>query len=59
MAELFNKDRRAITRNIQNIFKSEELDKNSVWSFFEHTASDDKVYKTQYYNDNGTLKITK
>lgn len=50
MAELFNKDRRAITRHIQNIFKSEELDKNSVCSFFEHTASDNKVYKTQYYN---------
>ena len=50
MAELFNKDRRAITRHIQNIFKSEELDKNSVCSFFEHTASDNKVYKPQYYN---------
>lgn len=33
MAELFNKDRRTITRHIQNIFKSEELDKNSVCSF--------------------------
>lgn len=50
MAELFNKDRRTITRHIQNIFKSEELDKNSVCSFFEHTASDGKTYKTQYYN---------
>ena len=50
MAELFNKDRRTITRHIQNIFKSEELDKNSVCSYFEHTASDGKTYKTQYYN---------
>ncbi len=50
MAELFNKDRRTITRHIQNIFKSEELDKSSVCSFFEHTASDGKTYKTQYYN---------
>ena len=31
MAELFNKDRRTITRHIQNIFKSEELDKNSEY----------------------------
>ncbi|WP_416337578.1 RhuM family protein [Holdemanella biformis] len=30
--------------------KSEELDKNSVCSYFEHTASDGKIYKTQYYN---------
>lgn len=50
MAELFIKDRRTITRHIQNIFKSEELDKNSVCSYFEHTASDRKRYKTQYYN---------
>lgn len=50
MAELFNKDRRTITRHIQNVFKSEELDKNSVCSYFEHTASDGKIYKTQYYN---------
>lgn len=50
MADLFNKDRRTITRHIQNIFKSEELDKNSVCSYFEHTASDGKTYKTQYYN---------
>lgn len=27
MAELFNKDRRTITRHIQNIFKSEELNR--------------------------------
>ncbi len=38
MAELFNKDRRTITRHIQNIIKSEELDKDSVCSYFEHTA---------------------
>jgi len=50
MADLFGKDRRTITRHIQNIYKSEELDENLVCSFFEHTASDAKRYKTQYYN---------
>ena len=45
MAELFNKDRRTITRHIQNIIKSEELDKDSVCSYFEHTASDGKDIK--------------
>ncbi|WP_353885910.1 RhuM family protein [uncultured Holdemanella sp.] len=30
--------------------KSEELDKDSVCSYYEHTASDGKIYKTQYYN---------
>ena len=42
MAELFGKDRRTITRHIQNIYKDEELEENSVCSFFEHTAEDEK-----------------
>lgn len=50
MAELFDKDRRTITRHIQNIYKDEELNENAVCSFFEHTAEDGKNYKVQYYN---------
>ena len=50
MAELFGKDRRTITRHIQNIYKDEELSENSVCSFFEHTAEDGKSYNVQYYN---------
>ena len=50
MAELFGKDRRTITRHIQNIYKDEELTENAVCSFFEHTAEDGKNYKVQYYN---------
>ena len=50
MAELFDKDRRTITRHIQNIYKDGELEENSVCSFFEHTAEDGKKYNVQYYN---------
>ena len=50
MAELFDKDRRTITRHIQNIYKDEELQQEAVCSFFEHTAEDGKKYKVQYYN---------
>ena len=50
MAELFGKDRRTITRHIQNIYKDGELEENAVCSFFEHTAEDGKKYKVQYYN---------
>ena len=50
MSELFGKDRRTITRHIQNIYKDEELEENSVCSFFEHTATDGKKYRVQYYN---------
>lgn len=50
MAELFGKDRKTITRHIQNIYKVEELVESAVCSFFEHTANDGKTYKVQYYN---------
>ena len=50
MAELFGKDRRTITRHIQNIYKDNELEEKSVCSFFEHTAEDGKKYNVQYYN---------
>lgn len=50
MAELFEKDRRTITRPIQNIYKDGELQEDSVCSYFEHTAEDGKTYQVQYYN---------
>ena len=50
MAELFGKDRRTITRHIQNIYKDGELNENAVCSFFEHTAEDGKKYSVKYYN---------
>ena len=33
MSELFDRDRRTITRHIQNIYKDEELNENEVCSF--------------------------
>ena len=50
MAQLFGKDRKTITRHIQNIYKEGELEENQVCSFFEHTANDGKKYNTQFYN---------
>ena len=50
MAELFDKDRKTITRHIQNIYRDNELEENSVCLFFEHTAEDGKKYNVQYYN---------
>lgn len=50
MATLFGKDRKTITRHIQNIYRDGELEENSVRSYFEHTANDGKTYKVQYYN---------
>lgn len=50
MAKLFEKDRKTITRHIQNIYTEGELEEKSVCSFFEHTANDGKNYNVQYYN---------
>lgn len=43
MAELFGKDRKTITRHIQNIYKDEELTENAACSKNEHTAEDGKI----------------
>ena len=50
MASLFAKDRKTITRHIQNIFRDEELLESSVCSNFEHTAMDNKIYQIKHYN---------
>ena len=50
MAELFGRERVAITQHIGNIFREKELRKTSVCKDFLHTANDGKTYKTQYYN---------
>jgi hypothetical protein len=50
IALLFGVQRPAITKHLRNIFKSGELEESSVSSILEHTASDGKVYQTQFYN---------
>ena len=50
IAELFDVQRPAIYKHISNIFTEEELDEKSVCSILEYTASDNKNYKTKYYN---------
>ncbi|MBU2545183.1 type II toxin-antitoxin system death-on-curing family toxin [Patescibacteria group bacterium] len=50
IAELFDIERSVITKHLNNIFKSKELNRNSVCAKIAHTASDGKVYKTQFYN---------
>lgn len=57
IADLFGTKRPAITKHLSNIFKSGELDENSVRSILEHTASDGKVYQTQFYNLDAILSV--
>jgi len=57
VAILFNTQRPAITKHLNNIFKSGELNKNSVSSILEHTAADGKTYQTQFYNLDAIISV--
>ncbi len=57
IAALFGVKRPAITKHIRNIFGTQELEEISVCSILERTASDGKVYMTQYYNLDMILSI--
>ena len=50
MAILFERDKSVIGKHIRNIFKEEELFKESVWAKFAYTASDGKIYQVDYYS---------
>ncbi|NCA80113.1 MAG: Fic/DOC family protein [Sphingobacteriia bacterium] len=50
MVELFERDKSVISRHINNIFKENELEKNSVVAKIATTASDGKNYQVDYYN---------
>ena len=57
IAELFDVQRPAITKHLNNIFKENELDKKSVCSKMEHTAEDGKKYQTEYYNLDAIISV--
>jgi len=57
MSELFGVQRPAITKHLQNIFESHELNENSVSSILEHTATDGKKYKTRFYNLDAIISV--
>ena len=47
----------AISKHLNNIFKSGELDEASVHSILEYTAADGKLYKTKFYNLDAILSV--
>ena len=57
MSELFGVQRPAITKHLKNIFESGELEEDSVCSILEHTAEDDKKYKTTFYNLDAIIAV--
>lgn len=57
ISELFDVQRPAITKHLKNIFENHELEENSVSSILEHTAKDNKNYKTKYYNLDAIISV--
>jgi prophage maintenance system killer protein len=57
IACLFGTQRPAVTKHLKNIFKSDELEENSVCSILEHTAADGKKYQTKFYNLDAILSV--
>jgi prophage maintenance system killer protein len=50
LTSLFDRDKSVISRHIANIFKEQELDKDSVVAKNATTGNDGKVYQVEYFN---------
>lgn len=57
IADLFGTRRPAITKHLVNIFLAGELEEKSVCSVLEHTASDGKNYRMNFYNLDAILSV--
>ncbi len=57
ISSLFDVNVRTISEHLQNIFRSNELDNNSVIRKFRTTASDGKNYNTQFYNLDAIISV--
>ncbi|QQS61251.1 MAG: virulence RhuM family protein [Candidatus Moraniibacteriota bacterium] len=57
IADLFGRDKSVISRHIKNIFKEEELHRDSVVAFFATTASDGKTYQVEYFDLDVILSV--
>ncbi len=57
MAELFGVESHTITYHLKEIFKSEELEENSVTRKIRATAADGKNYNTQFYNLDAVIAV--
>jgi len=57
IADLFGVQQPAISKHLNNIFRDGELEKDSVHSILEYTASDGKNYKTHFYNLDAILSV--
>ena len=57
IAALFERDKSVISRHLRNVFREEELERESVVAFFATTAADGKTYKVEYFNLDAVLSV--
>lgn len=57
MADVFNVTKQNISYHLNDIFKTAELDKDSVVKKILTTASDGKKYKTSFYNLDAIISV--
>ncbi len=57
IASVFRTERSVVTKHINNIFRTGELDKEAVCAKFAHTASDGKTYRTNFYNLDAIISV--
>lgn len=57
MSGLFDRDKSVISRHLRNIFKTGELDRDSVVAFFATTAADGKTYQVEYYSLDAIISV--
>jgi hypothetical protein len=57
MADLFQTSKQNISLHLKNIFEEQELVQASVVKDFLTTATDDKNYRTKYYNLDAVLSV--
>ncbi len=57
MAQLFGVDVRTISEHLRNIFRSHELNEDSVIRKFRITAVDGKAYSTQHYSLDAIISV--
>lgn len=57
MVGLFGRDKSVISRHLNNIFKIDELDRDSVVANFATTAADGKTYQVDYYNLDAIISV--
>jgi death-on-curing family protein len=57
IAGLFERDKSVISRHLRNVFKSGELDRDSVVALFATTAADGKTYQVEHYSLDAILSV--